>query len=263
MNRRIKILKEVTPSMQHQLIGLSNKKIFVSIIPPKRNNLHEAVLLCYPFGQEYMRAHKAFRQLANLLSRKGYTVMKFDYPGTGDSYGDGKYIGYHDWLEEAQSALNFLKSETQYNDIHIIGLRLGALVAAELARNNAFIKKLVLWDPFVSGDSYIQDCTTQLSDPTLESRDIWNIHGYPLPEIFREQVTSSNIEKMSFSETVNITQALSHENEDSTIIHRAHNNQVTQKVIGPASDWNYVDMIGSILMPTKLIQNIVSTLSNN
>jgi len=249
--------------MQHQLIGPPNKKIFVSITPPKRNNLHEAVLLCYPFGQEYMRAHKAFRQLANLLSRKGYTVMKFDYPGTGDSYDDGKDIGYNEWLEGAQSALDFLKSETNHHNIHVIGLRLGALVAAELATKNTYIKKLALWDPFANGASYIQDCTAQLSDPPFKPNNVWNIHGYPLPKIFREQVLSSNIEKMTFPETVNIIQILSHENHDTKAIQEAHNQQVTQKVIGPESDWNYVDMVGSILMPTTLIQSIVSTLTNN
>jgi pimeloyl-ACP methyl ester carboxylesterase len=250
-------------SMQYQLIGPPNKKVFASIIPPKRNNLHEAVLLCYPFGQEYMRAHKAFRQLANLLSRKGYTVMRFDYPGTGDSYGDGKDIGYNEWLEQAHSALNFLKSETNFENIHVIGLRLGALVATELAAKNTCIKKIVLWDPFVNGASFIQDCTTQLSDPLLEPNDIWNIHGYPLPKIFREQVIASNTENMSFPEAITITQVLSHENEDSRIIHTSHSTQATQKVIGPASDWNYVDMVGSILMPTALIQSIVSSLTNN
>jgi pimeloyl-ACP methyl ester carboxylesterase len=249
--------------MQYQLIGPTNKNIFTSIIPPKRNNLHEAVLLCYPFGQEYMRAHKAFRQLANLLSRKGYTVMRFDYPGTGDSFGDGKDIGYNEWLEQAQSALEFLKSETNLDNIHLVGLRLGALVAAELGAKNPCIKKLVLWDPFVNGARYIQDCTIQLSDPLVEPNDIWNIHGYPLPKIFREQVIASNIENMSFPETVAITQVLSHENEDSKIIHKSHSHQASQTVIGPSSDWNYVDMVGSILMPTALIQSIVSSLTKN
>jgi alpha-beta hydrolase superfamily lysophospholipase len=249
--------------MKHLLIGPSNKKIFVSIIPPKRNNLNEAVLLCYPFGQEYMRAHKTFRQLANLLSRKGYTVMKFDYPGTGDSYEDGKNIGYNDWLEGAHSVLDFFKSETKHDKIHVLGLRLGALVAAELATKNAYIQKLVLWDPFANGASYIQDCTTQLSDPLLVPNNVWNIHGYPLPKIFREQVLSSNIEKMTFPETVNVIQILSHKNNDSKMIQKAHYKQVTQKVTGPASNWNYVDVVGSILMPTMLIQSIVSTLTND
>tara|TARA_R110001599_G_C12118197_1_gene648638 strand:- start:6 stop:755 length:750 start_codon:yes stop_codon:yes gene_type:complete len=249
--------------MQHQLIGPSNNKIFVSITLPKRNNLHEAVLLYYPFGQEYMRAHKAFRQLANLLSRKGYTVMRFDYPGTGDSYGEGKDISYKEWLEQAQSALDFLKNETKYEHIHLIGLRLGALVAAELAEKNACIKKLVLWDPYISGDSFLQDCMSQISEASPQSNETWNIHGYPLPKIFREQIISSSIEKMTFAETTHINLILSHENSDSKTIQKSHEKQVSQSVINPANDWNYVDMVGSILMPTTLIQNIVSRLANN
>ena len=63
--------------MQHQLIGPPDKQIFVSIIPPKRNNLKQAVLLCYPFGQEYMRSHRAFRQLALILSKKPYIAIAY------------------------------------------------------------------------------------------------------------------------------------------------------------------------------------------
>jgi hypothetical protein len=47
------------------------------------------------------------------------------------------------------------------------------------------------------------------------------------------------------------------------MIQKVHDKQVTQKVTGPTSDWNYVDMVGSILMPTTLIQSIVSTLTND
>ena len=249
--------------MQHQLIGPSDNKIFVSVIPPKRNNLHEAVLLSYPFGQEYMRAHKAFRQLANLLSRKGYTVMRFDYPGTGDSYGDGKDIGYKECQEQAQTALDFLKNETKYEDIHLIGLRLGALVAAELAEKNACIKKLVLWDPYISGDSFLQDCMSQISEASSQSKETWNIHGYPLPKVVRQPLVSSSIKNMTIAETLHIYLVLSHENSDSKTIQKFHGKQVSQSVISPANDWNYVDMVGSILMPTTLIQNIVSTLAND
>ena len=46
-----------------------------------------AVLLCNPFGEEASRSHRTFRVLATQLERTGFSVLRFDYSGTGDSLG--------------------------------------------------------------------------------------------------------------------------------------------------------------------------------
>src|SRR5215217_413896 len=73
--------------------GSSQKPLYGVYHPPKsqpgRPVRTTGVVLCYPLGQEYMRAHRAFRQLATLLTKSGFPVLRFDYYGTGDSGGDG------------------------------------------------------------------------------------------------------------------------------------------------------------------------------
>ena len=69
--------------------GDSSRRLFGIYHPPKgQSPRSHGIVLCCPFGQEYMRSHRAFRQLANLLSRRGFHVFRFDYHGTGDSDGE-------------------------------------------------------------------------------------------------------------------------------------------------------------------------------
>src|SRR5438046_10636910 len=47
-----------------------------------------SVVLCYPYGRDYVSAFRAYRTLALRLARAGFHVLRFDYRGTGDSAGD-------------------------------------------------------------------------------------------------------------------------------------------------------------------------------
>ena len=61
-------------------------------------------VLCAPWGQEYMRTHRALRQLATQLDRAGIHVFRFDYFGTGDSSGDSDAGTPLRWIEDIRSA---------------------------------------------------------------------------------------------------------------------------------------------------------------
>ncbi|MFT6990060.1 MAG: alpha/beta superfamily hydrolase [Paraglaciecola sp.] len=242
-------------------IGPRDKQLFATLSSPRRNSNGQAVLLCYPFGQEYMRAHKSFRQLASLLNRAGFHVMRFDYAGTGDSFGDGKNTRYTDLLNSAQTALDHLKSASNFTKIHLVGLRLGALISAQLASQNSFIDKLILWDPITNGKRFIDDCKQQLPAEVIDVNATWNIHGFPLAMKFREDISDIQIQNMCFAPSLSIYQTISYECDDTAVTLEKFHTQLHQILIGPPCDWNYVDKQGSILMPTKLVQQITTFLS--
>ena len=54
----------------------------------------KAVLLCPPLGQEQIRCHRLYRQLAHALAAEGIAVLRFDYYGCGDSAGASDEV---DW----------------------------------------------------------------------------------------------------------------------------------------------------------------------
>ncbi|WP_159594014.1 serine aminopeptidase domain-containing protein [Hydrogenophaga sp. BPS33] len=116
------------------------------------------VLLCNPFGQEAVRLHRLYRVLADRLSHHGTHVMRFDYFGTGESSGadeDGELGG---WCGDLLMADAELRKRSGCSSVSWVGARLGATLAA-LASANASrsIDNLVLWEPILQGDAYLQE----------------------------------------------------------------------------------------------------------
>jgi pimeloyl-ACP methyl ester carboxylesterase len=113
-----------------------------------------AAVLCHPLGQEYLRAHRSMSHLGNLLGRAGVHVLRFDWYGTGDSGGDLADGDLAGWQEDLATAVDELKDTTGADRVGLVGLRLGATLAAAVARRREDVDTVVLWDPVVTGAEY-------------------------------------------------------------------------------------------------------------
>ncbi len=116
-----------------------------------------AVLICPPFGQEALRAHRLFKVLADRLARRGIASLRFDFYGAGDSPGDeseGELDGWQRDLCEAHEELRRLSSAKR---VVWIGARLGAALAIQAAgTGRCDPNRLVLWEPIVDGKQYLR-----------------------------------------------------------------------------------------------------------
>lgn len=117
-----------------------------------------AVLLCNPFGEEAARAHRIYRVLATQLERAGYASLRFDYRGTGDSLGRDDAASLDAWIADVVAAGDELRASSGAKRLVVVGLRLGATLAA-LATSRAGLRPrhLILWDPVVDGAAYLRD----------------------------------------------------------------------------------------------------------
>ena len=117
-----------------------------------------AVLLCNPFGQEAVRAHRLYAVLADRLVRAGVCVLRFDYFGTGDSAGedtDGEITG---WTSDLIAAHDELVRRSGAGRIVWVGARIGATLA--VMASNAVARpphRMVLWEPVVDGSGYLSE----------------------------------------------------------------------------------------------------------
>lgn len=120
------------------------------------------MLLCNPFGEEASRAHRTFRVLATQLERAGFAAMRFDYSGTGDSLGESADATIDAWITDIGLAAERLRAASGASRLAIVGLRLGATLAAlAAARGEVRPRHLVLWDPVVDGAAYLRELTVQ------------------------------------------------------------------------------------------------------
>jgi pimeloyl-ACP methyl ester carboxylesterase len=116
-----------------------------------------AVLICPPFGNEYVRSYNAIRKLCERLSQNGFPVLKFDYCGLGDSYGDGTKANVGEWRANIRAAASELCRQCGQTRITVVGLRLGAALAAGIVLDGIELTNLVFWDPVVKGADYLAE----------------------------------------------------------------------------------------------------------
>ena len=115
------------------------------------------VALCYPFGQEYLRSHRALRELSRQLSQRGHHTLRFDYFGCGDSSGSAEDCTVDQWLQDIEAAVTELRESAGSDRVVLLGLRLGGALAALAASRGLRLDRLVLWDPIVSGRAYLDE----------------------------------------------------------------------------------------------------------
>ncbi len=134
---------------KHRLFGVYHR-------PAGQPKVPAGAVLCYPILQEYLRSHRAFLRLATLLASRGWHVLRFDYSGCGDSYGDGP-LDPDAWVRDLAMAATELRERSRANRLALIGLRVGASLAASAASSIQPLSDLVLWDPVVDGPEYLKD----------------------------------------------------------------------------------------------------------
>ena len=117
-----------------------------------------AVVICPAFGQEGIRSHKSLLSLANRLAKKGVHVLRFAYRGTDDSaLWSDEILSLQDWRQDIIAAKAELKRRSGCTSVMLVGLRLGANLAVDVARKSEDVHSLLLWEPIENGSDYVEN----------------------------------------------------------------------------------------------------------
>jgi alpha/beta superfamily hydrolase len=136
--------------------GAHDRRAFGWLHSPKTQARGIGVVLCAPLAYEGVLAHRSLRRLAERLTDAGYTTLRFDYHGTGDSDGIAEQPGrVAAWLANIADAAAILRAEG-CGTICAYGLRAGALLATRVAADGG-ITLLALHAPVASGRHYTRE----------------------------------------------------------------------------------------------------------
>jgi amino acid adenylation domain-containing protein len=165
-------LQAVPPARMQEAFyfGQSPRRLFGTLGKPAAPRRDAAVLICQSWGIEYMRSHRALYLLAERLSDAGFHVMRFDYYGTGDSADSMAEAQLGHWLEDIRDAAQELRARSGLGRVHLLGHRLGALLAQAAQARFAPAQRLLLWDPPASGAEWL----AQQRRLNLQSHQTWN-----------------------------------------------------------------------------------------
>lgn len=148
----------VTPGGKYSTwFGPETESLFGTVHVPAGGRARGAVVLCPPLGKEQVDSYRGMTLLAQNLCEQGLLVLRFDYLGTGDSYGAQDQQGIvATWIRSVEYAVAFVRS-CGPKDIALVGLRAGALLAASAAARCGPLAAFTLWDPVVRGRSYLHE----------------------------------------------------------------------------------------------------------
>ncbi|HTD45530.1 MAG TPA: alpha/beta fold hydrolase [Bryobacteraceae bacterium] len=128
----------------------------IDLPPTTRGPL--GVLIVPPFGWEDLCCYRPLRFLARIFAAEGIPAMRFDLPGTGDSSGDARDSGLFDaWIQSVGDAAGELREASGVEDVAVMGIRTGAMVALAAAARGANVQDLILWGPAATGRAVLRE----------------------------------------------------------------------------------------------------------
>jgi len=163
--------------------GQPGRQLFGFHHPP-RGEAVGAVALCPPWAGEYQHAHRSLHSLAKRLAARGCHVLRFDYSGAGDSWGDSTNFDLEQWTDDLGEAMREVRALSGVQQVDLVGLRGGACVAARGAESLAGVRRIVYWDPVTNGNAWLHEWGVPIgANPGFASLGSWRV-----PARFVEQV---------------------------------------------------------------------------
>jgi alpha-beta hydrolase superfamily lysophospholipase len=119
------------------------------------------VVLCSSTGYEALCSHRPWARFAQALVNAGFPTLRFDYPGAGDSSGDEETPNQIQASVAAiRKAVAMLRARG-IDDVALVGLRFGAVLAAtaaaEMAKAGDPVDAVALLAPPASGAAYVKE----------------------------------------------------------------------------------------------------------
>lgn len=232
-----------------------------------------AVLICQPIGHEYERCHRAMRQLAVQSVRKGLAAMRFDYYGTGDSAGNSNEITLSQIRHDIQQAIEACSSTTGTKYLALVGLRLGATLAAQVACCRDEIDSLVLYAPVFDGEVLLEEWQHEQfvfdGKHSYKSQQTGQeeILGFPVPEIFSKELANKFSTTVSSSSLKRVLILLDGAEMQSAALSvwlemfKSHGIVVNVEAIENIAIWRREPM--EAIVPIKAIRRIVQWIIEN
>lgn len=118
------------------------------------------IVIVPPFGHDDTCAHRTLRHLAETSARSGFITLRFDLDGCGDSAGDdADPERVESWIASVLDACDLVRSAGA-RQVLLVGIRLGAMVAALAAQRRDDVTALVAFNAVIRGKTWLRELHT-------------------------------------------------------------------------------------------------------
>lgn len=242
------------------------------LIPTRLQRRSAAVLFCNPLGEEASRSHRVFRVLATQLERLGYASLRFDYRCSGDSVGDDADAAIDLWIEDIERAAAELMRSASMGRVVLVGVRLGATLAAmAAATGNLRVRQLLLWDPIVDGARHLQDLSAAheaylrdeagTSGRPAQTTEASEYLGMPLRDALREQLRAINLAAVEpLADRITVIRTRS--TDDSIALRSAWGERpgLAWVDLPAVENWNSDSALNAATVPADIVRAIINSI---
>jgi pimeloyl-ACP methyl ester carboxylesterase len=127
--------------------------LFLTYHPPSGAFASEITVICSPFFSEFHRSQLALRELAIALSAAGQHVFRFDYRGSGDSFGEAESLAA--WAADLNRVIEEARDITGAAALNLVAVRAATLLLHDALERSSVTGRVVLWDPVWRGEPYL------------------------------------------------------------------------------------------------------------
>lgn len=125
------------------------------VFHPVEGTPRGAVLYVHPFAEEMNKSRRMAALQSRALASRGVAVLQIDLAGCGDSSGEFCDARWETWRQDVELGVRWLSNRANAR-VHLWGLRLGAMLALEVATAKCTdIAGVMMWQPVVSGEQHL------------------------------------------------------------------------------------------------------------
>lgn len=190
--------------------GRSGRELYGVYQPPRRDAAPDVgILLCQGLGHEYIAAHGSMHSLADRFARAGYPSLRFDYFGCGNSAGTMGEVSWEHWIDDVTTAAGELCEASGATRVCIVGLRIGATLAAlagaRMRAAGKMVAASVLWEPISRGADHVDELlalqeswvlTTFVRRKAIHTQGGPQVLGFELPEALQAELRAVDLTRL-------------------------------------------------------------------
>ncbi|MEL7022838.1 MAG: hypothetical protein AAGL69_03760 [Pseudomonadota bacterium] len=167
--------------------------------PPSGAFSDEITVVCPPFFGECQRTQLSLRELAISLAAAGQHVVRFDYRGTGDSFGDAPSLDA--WSEDLERVIAEARDLSGCTRVNVAAVRAATLLLPIWMSGAQSMGRVAVWDPVWHGRRYLEEYFAYRASSNFRNR--WlsaadrkatggELLGFPFPESLAESIEASD-----------------------------------------------------------------------
>jgi pimeloyl-ACP methyl ester carboxylesterase len=163
------------------------------------------VLICSTMGDEALNVYRPLVHFAERFAVAGAPTLRLEYYGAGDSGGEDDETGrFQAWLNGIAAGVRWLRTTCGVGPVTLVGVRIGAALAARAACEIEDVASLILLVPVASGRRFLRELVLRAN----ATAEIWQVpshieeggwfeaHGVRLERPTREALDRLDVAKL-------------------------------------------------------------------